>query len=386
MPSKQHFTPGPNALGQCLASPAPKAAVAQSSNAARAGQLSSMPARASSPMCEVPSLWGSAMMQATEAKGASRRRPATAASHHPQEQATEAKGASRRRPAAAASHHLQKRDEGTATNLSAASLATGAKFDVASAAVQKSGMMGSAMESMQEGLGHAGRVAGTTLGFMGHLLGDDQIAESDSGHVASSMLNMGADVASHVGLGRYLDVHDKMRSISEVSSKSPMSAAGRTIASSPVVAAVAALDDMVAVDNPAKLATAMTAELHPGTQLGKAIGGGVDAITAAGQYMSGSEAAGMRSAEAVEDKSVNGEYGAIAQAATLGAGMLLGDEQVKDKTVDQKAKTGERGVLLAWGNAAADGMSEENKGGRYSDYERTLQESRDRSLFKPWTW
>jgi len=365
MPSKQLFTPSPNHLGQSLATPAPQSKIAPASNAARADQLSSMsmPGDSSSSMCAPPNLWGQSLAQSTQAKASAGRSPQ-----------------------AKSSTHLQQRDAGAAENLSAMGLATGAKFDAATAVVQNSRAMGNSGESMQKALGHAGTVAGTTLGLMGHLLGDEQIAESDAGHATASVLKTGGELANGAGINRYLDVHDKMRNISGVSKTSPMSGTGRTLASNPLVAAVAGLDELVDVDNPMKLATAMTAELHPGTQINKAFGGGVDAFTAAAQYMSGNEAASMRSAEAVEEKSVNSDYGAISQALTLWTGMAMGDKEVQDKAVDQKAKTGERGLFLAWGNAAEDGMSDRQEGGHYSNFDRALQESRDRRIYKPWTW
>ncbi len=230
-------------------------------------------------------------------------------------------------------------------------------------------------EQLAGGLDAAGKVAGSTFGFFGHLLGDEQVADSGVGHAANAV----AKTAAEFGWGEMLGQLPQP----VLDARAARLAGGAGV--------LAAADDFLGVENPAKFATATAAELVPASQGGKLLGGGVDALTAAGQAITGDHAAAFRSAEIVENNAVNGGYGAVAQAATLLTALAAGDQEVVDKSVDREAETGQRGFFAAWGNAAGDLWADatgqpDARGGRYVNLEEYTKELHEMAWYKPWTW
>ena len=232
-----------------------------------------------------------------------------------------------------------------------------------------------------EAIGTAGTTAGALFGLGGHIIGDDQIAESGTGHVAASGAKTVCDVAS----SKAVDAAAQAGS-SNLSGVMSTATSSSKFASSPLSAFVAALDGLVDVDNPAKLLTALTAGAHPGTVLAKTGGGGVDALVAAGQLATGNESAAMRSAELVEDKSVNGDYGAPAEAATKWTGIAMGDKEIMNKSTDDAAKQGRRGIWSAWGNAGADGMEAGYRGPTFRNADDVMRERYEFNPLDTSTW
>ncbi|NOY26048.1 MAG: hypothetical protein GXP62_09270 [Oligoflexia bacterium] len=216
-------------------------------------------------------------------------------------------------------------------------------------------------------LGRMGMGIGGLFGFMGHLLGDEQVADSKAGHVANSAAKTGGDTL-----------------VSAAALENP------ALGGPPLAAIAAATDGMVGVDNPAKMATATAAELVPGSQAGKAISGGVDAMTALGNYAMGDTAAAYRGADQTQENAVNGNYGAIGQSLTYGMAGLTGDSETLNKATDRKAKTGERGFFNAWGNAATDLWDDDNNQAHgvkvYSNFEEYKKEQEARKWYNPLSW
>ena len=195
------------------------------------------------------------------------------------------------------------------------------------------------MTKAQNGL-FGGAMVGATapLAMMGHYYGDNQVADSDAGHMASSGVKTALDTATDIGT---------------------KAAVGAGTAAAPAIIA--------------------------GLEAKKAIGGGVDAVGAMGAWANRSSD-GYRQGERVEENATNGKYGAPAQALTAAV-----SPEAREKLIDHKAETGQRGLLAAWGNFAGDSMADaaghgQRSGGHYTNADEELRRSRERKIYKPWTW
>ncbi|MBT3217961.1 MAG: hypothetical protein HN348_02640 [Proteobacteria bacterium] len=188
-------------------------------------------------------------------------------------------------------------------------------------------------------LGKAGDAMAAPLSFAQHLLGDRQVAATPGGHYGSSAAKAGVDTM----LGRV-----------------PKAGGGF------LGKALSTIDGFLDVDNPAKLATSMGAELVPGSWTSKLASGGIDGIQAAGTMLTGRPSEGFRAGEIVQDNAVNGEYSAVGTASTYLAAMATGDDEVLDAAVDNRAERGDRGIWNAMGNFAGDSIADAagHRGGR----------------------
>lgn len=224
-------------------------------------------------------------------------------------------------------------------------------------------------------LGKLGTGVGAGLGFLGHFFGDEQVADSTAGHA----VNSAAKTAGDVGVAGWM---------SHLAKSSGVAGTAKHLASNPIAGLVAAGDGLVDVDNPMKMATATASEIVPGSQAGKAIAGGVDAATAGLNYLSGDHAAAYRGAEQTQENAVNGNYGAVTSSLTYGTAALMGDHETLNKATDMKAKTGERGIWTAWGNAAADMWSgdDETKGWTVTSWEEEKEYMDNLRWYNPFSW
>jgi len=358
MSSHQYYQPGPGEMQQCMEVEQTSTSGASASNSQRAEQLQATSTEAPQ-WCAPDSPWGQSLAASVE----------------------QAPAPKRSKPRRKAFKQGGKYDERSAKTLEKAGLATGTTVDAVKAAAEV-GVQKNVVDAVTpEAIGTAGTTAGALFGLGGHIIGDDQIAESGTGHVAASGAKTVCDVAS----SKAVDAAAQAGS-SNLSGVMSTATSSSKFASSPLSAFVAALDGLVDVDNPAKLLTALTAGAHPGTVLAKTGGGGVDALVAAGQLATGNESAAMRSAELVEDKSVNGDYGAPAEAATKWTGIAMGDKEIMNKSTDDAAKQGRRGIWSAWGNAGADGMEAGYRGPTFRNADDVMRERYEFNPLDTSTW
>jgi hypothetical protein len=248
--------------------------------------------------------------------------------------------------------------ESGSTAIKATSLAT----DVATKIGENASKPGQKTKLIPKGskLGKFASALGVGLSFVGHLLGDKRVAKTTTGHVVNSAAKTGGDALAAAATAK-----------------------DALTATNALAGVAAAADGLVAVDNPIKAGTHLASELLPGAQASKAIGGGVDGLTAGFNYVTGDKAAAYRGAAVVQDNSVNGEYGSITQSATYGVAALMGDKETLNKATDHKAMTGERGWATAWGNAAADlAMGTDDSG----VVKEAWDAHKNMKWYKPWTW
>lgn len=122
----------------------------------------------------------------------------------------------------------------------------------------------------------------------------------------------------------------------------------------PAAALLVAADEMLDADDAPKLFTTVARSLEPSSILRDAVHGAVDSVSVVAALAAGDTPEAFRRAEALENNALAGEYGVLPQVGTVAVGIATDPLGTANRVTDTAARSGERGVLLAWGNAASD--------------------------------
>lgn len=183
--------------------------------------------------------------------------------------------------------------------------------------------------------------------FSDHLFGDQNHAETDAGAIFVAGVKTGTeDLSSHLlgGLpaGRF---------------SSPIGALSTV---------VGALNDSVDVDSRFKFATQTAAEIQPGAQIDGAVALAVDTATVLTTRDLSAAAEGF---ESINADALAGEYGVVAQTASMAGNLLAEFDDTATMLTGDAAENGDLGVFVRAGNDLGDHLFDTAYGRYESDWQ-----------------
>ncbi|MFT6397787.1 MAG: hypothetical protein ACJAYU_002542 [Bradymonadia bacterium] len=183
--------------------------------------------------------------------------------------------------------------------------------------------------------------------FSDHLFGDQNHAQTGVGAVFVAAAKTGSEeLASHL-----LDTLPAGRF------SSPLGA---------ISSVVGSLNDAVDVDSPFKLLTQSAAEIQPGAQIDGGIGLAIDTATVLTAGDLASIEAGL---EAINADALAGEYGVVAQTASMTSNLLTEFDHTADLLTGDAAENGDLGVFVGAGNDLGDHIFDVTNSRNESDWE-----------------